>query len=226
MLIIILSIIILVFSAILHEYAHGFVARRLGDDTAEREGRLTLNPLKHLDPFGSVMLPLLLVVMKSPFFIAWAKPVPYNPYNLRDQKFGELKVALSGPLTNFILVLIFALFIRFIPLADGVKNSLALGFLSGGDVLALTSGSILASLVLIAIIACFINLILGLFNLIPIPPLDGSKILLVFLSNKGKQILYSLERYGFIILIFLLAFNGLSFIFRTSLWLFAWLTGL
>lgn len=226
MLIIILSIIILVFSAILHEYAHGFVARRLGDDTAEREGRLTLNPLKHLDPFGSVMLPLLLVVMKSPFFIAWAKPVPYNPYNLRDQKFGELKVALSGPLTNFILVLIFALFIRFIPLADGVKNSLALGFLSGGDVLALTSGSILASLVLIAIIACFINLILGLFNLIPIPPLDGSKILLVFLSNKGKQILYSLERYGFVILIFLLAFNGLSFIFRTSLWLFAWLTGL
>jgi len=228
MIITILLIVILIFSAILHEYAHGWMAHRLGDDTALREGRLTLNPLKHLDPIGSVVVPLLLVITKAPFFIAWAKPVPYNPYNLRDQKFGELKVAAAGPVTNFGLAIIFGLIARFLTLPVITKTQLAINLLSGANdsALALTTGSVIASLTLLALLACLINLVLGLFNLIPIPPLDGSKILAAFLPEAGRRVLYQIERYGFIILILLITSGFFSFVYTGAVWAFALITGL
>ena len=128
MILIILSVLVLVFSAVIHEYAHGWMAFRLGDDTAKKEGRLTLNPLVHLDWFGSIILPLLFIITKANFFLAWAKPVPYNPYNLRDKKYGELKVALAGPASNILLALFFGLVARFLPLAEGVRESLIINF--------------------------------------------------------------------------------------------------
>ena len=149
--------IIIVISAIFHEYAHGFVAYYLGDPTAKNEGRLTLNPLVHMDLFGTVILPLFLLFTGG-VFIGYAKPVPYNPNNLRDKKYGSLKVAIAGPSSNLFIALIFGLFLRFF------------------------SGSILASniippifLSLIALIT-IINIALAFFNMIPFPPLDGSKV--------------------------------------------------
>jgi Zn-dependent protease len=110
------QIIVLVFSAIAHEYMHGYVAYSLGDPTAKNAGRLTLNPLAHLEWFGSFFLPLIMIITQMPFVFGWAKPVPYNPYNLRDRKYGDAKVALAGPLTNFIIALFFGLFLRFFPI--------------------------------------------------------------------------------------------------------------
>ncbi len=227
MLITLFLIIILILSAVFHEYAHGWMARRLGDDTAERAGRLTLNPLVHLDWIGSVLLPLILLITKANFFLAWAKPVPYNPYNLSDKKYGELKVALAGPMTNFILAIVFGLIARFMPLATGVKTQLSIGFLSGANdaVLALTSGSIVASLTLIALMACAINLMLGIFNLVPVPPLDGSKILAAILPARAREALWRLEQYGFILLIFLIMLGAFGFVFNIVLFLFSLIVG-
>ena len=227
MLITILLIIILIFSAIFHEYAHGWMARYLGDDTAERAGRLTLNPIPHLDLFGSIILPLLLVVWNAGFFLAWAKPVPYNPYNLRDRKFGDLKVALAGPATNFMLAIIFGLIARFLPVATGVKTQIAINFLTANSdaFLSLVSGSIFASLTALAMIICIINLMLGVFNLVPIPPLDGSKLLLTVLPERGKQFIYRYEQYGFILLFLLIITNVFSFVFNIVISLFSLIVG-
>ena len=150
---------IIVISAVFHEYSHGFAAYRLGDSTAKNEGRLTLNPLAHLDPIGTVILPLFLL-LTSGMFIGWAKPVPYNPHNLRDRKYGDLKVAVAGPLTNLAIAVVLGLLIRFF----------------GGYVVALDviSPIFLEFLGLIV----YINIFLALFNLIPFPPLDGSKIIM------------------------------------------------
>ena len=111
----IFSLVILLFSVIIHELAHGYIAYSLGDPTAKYAGRLTLNPIKHLDPFGSVILPLILFISGSPILFGWAKPVPVNPYNFKDQKWGSLKVAIAGPITNIALAVFFGLLIRFIP---------------------------------------------------------------------------------------------------------------
>lgn len=145
--------IIVVTSAIFHEYFHGWAAFQLGDPTAKYAGRLTLNPLKHIDPIGTVLMPLFLLFFFGGF-IGWAKPVPYNPYNLRDQKRGVSKIAIAGPGANFLIALIFGILLRFAPLG---------GFL----IIALTW-------------IVYVNIFLGLFNLIPIPPLDGSKLLMDF----------------------------------------------
>ncbi len=149
---IIFTVLVLAFSAILHEVAHGYMANWLGDPTARLQGRLTLNPLKHIDPIGSILLPAILVMTKSPVLIGFAKPVPYNPYNLPG-KYDEALVAGAGPATNILLALLFGLSIR----------------LFGGDMSQTTMQAF-------AIIT-YINMLLALFNLIPIPPLDGSKIL-------------------------------------------------
>ncbi|OHB18891.1 MAG: hypothetical protein A2854_03505 [Parcubacteria group bacterium RIFCSPHIGHO2_01_FULL_56_18] len=151
-------IIVIMFSAIIHEVMHGVAADRLGDPTARYAGRLTLNPIPHLDPFGSILLPLMLSLSGSPIFFGWAKPVPYNPYNLQaNPRWGEAIVAIAGPLSNFALALIAALVIR--------ANILPLE---------------IAGAVFLVVV---VNVMLGIFNLIPIPPLDGSKVLSALLPQ-------------------------------------------
>ena len=141
---------VIVFSAVFHEYCHGWMAYSLGDPTAKYAGRLTLNPLKHIDPIGTVVLPLFLLFFAGGF-IGWAKPVPYNPYNLKDQRWGSTKVAVAGPGANVLLALAIGLSLRFLPV----------------------SGLALVALHWVV----FVNIFLALFNLIPLPPLDGSKLL-------------------------------------------------
>jgi len=193
------QIIVLIFSAIIHEYMHGWMADRLGDNTARLAGRLTLNPLVHLEWFGSVLLPGLMLLSGMPFVFGWAKPVPYNPYNLRDQKWGSAKVAAAGPLSNFIVALSFGLILRFAPITN--------------DFFALALGIIV-----------YINLLLMVFNLIPIPPLDGSKILLPLLPYHWQEKFYRLEQYGFIIILVFVYF-GFSLILPIIGGLFSLITG-
>ncbi|HYE22971.1 MAG TPA: site-2 protease family protein [Candidatus Paceibacterota bacterium] len=147
------TIVILIFSVILHEVAHGYAANWLGDKTAKLAGRLTLNPLPHIDPIGSVFIPALLVLTNAGFMFGWAKPVPYNPYNLRNQRWGEAFVAAAGVLTNLFIAVLFAVIFR---IADA----------QGADMFGM-----------LAALVCMVNLFLGLFNLIPIPPLDGFGVL-------------------------------------------------
>lgn len=195
----IFSLIILLFSVIIHELAHGYAAFSMGDPTAKYEGRLTLNPLKHLDPFGSIILPLLLYISGSPILFGWAKPVPVNPYNFRDKKWGELKVSVAGPLSNITLAIVFGLILRFLPNSIFLENP--------GILIALTY-------------IITINLWLAIFNLIPIPPLDGSWILFSFLPERFFYIKNFLRQYGIIILFFLILFgnifwfNMISFLFK------------
>lgn len=206
---IIFFIIALIFSAIIHEYFHGWVAMKLGDHTAEDAGRLTLNPLPHLDPVGSILLPLLLILSGTGFFIAWAKPVPYNPNNLRDQKYGDLKVALGGPGSNLLMAIFFGILARLLPLAFDLKQILSANALGlSNNTFGLVQGRPLAGMFVLSIILCYVNLILMLFNLIPVPPLDGSKIILPFLSYRNQIRFHQLSAYGFIIIL-LLAYTGI-----------------
>ncbi|MFA6273287.1 MAG: site-2 protease family protein [Candidatus Paceibacterota bacterium] len=194
----IFQIAILVMSVVIHEVSHGFAAEMLGDPTARLQGRLTLNPLKHLDPFGSIIVPILTSL--SGFTFGWAKPVPYNPYNLRNQKWGELAVAAAGPAANFFLVLVFGLLIRFaaMPLGESFVN-------------------IFAAIVII-------NLVLAIFNLLPVPPLDGSKILWAFLPYRYRQVRESMERYSFLFVIIVI-FTLWRFLSPLIVWLFSLITG-
>lgn len=192
--IILFSLIVLLFSIILHEIAHGSVALKLGDTTARDSGRLTLNPFKHIDPFGTIILPLLLVLIRSPFIIGWAKPVPVNPYNLRDQKWGMLKVSLAGPLTNLVVAIIFGLAIRFLSLPENLT-------------------------LLFSIIVIY-NFAWALFNLIPISPFDGSHILFTFLPDRFNNVKLFLNQYGIFIFLFFLFLGGLDLVFRAAAILF------
>ena len=178
------------FSIVVHEVSHGWMAYRLGDDTAKRMGRLTLNPLPHIDPIGTLILPLIMIIMGGPVF-GWAKPVPFNPYNFNrkvNARSGAMWVALAGPSSNLILAFISSFF--FIAVHK---------FFSGLPPLVFFSITQLAQALI------FINLVLASLNLIPIPPLDGSKILMRFLPVKFNSYYLALERYGFLILIILLA---------------------
>jgi Zn-dependent protease len=179
------QIAILVMSVVIHEVSHGIAAYLLGDKTAHYAGRLTLNPLSHLDPFGSVILPFLLVITQSPFLIGWAKPVPYNPYNLRDQKWGPAIVGAAGPASNFIMAIIFGLCVR----------------LGHAGLFTFIPAAPLVAFLEIASLITFINIILGVFNLVPIPPLDGSKVLFALFPYQWHRIQNALEIYGWILLI-------------------------
>ena len=187
----IFGIIVLIFSVILHEVAHGYMANWLGDPTARLQGRLTLNPISHIDLVGSVILPALLLITHSPMLIGYAKPVPYNPYNLRG-KYAEGLVAFAGPGTNILLALIFGLLIRSASAQLGPDLTVAF-----------------KTIVLI-------NMVLALFNLIPLPPLDGSKVLSSLLSAISASLargydtfLLTFQRIGLLpmILIVLFVFN-------------------
>lgn len=199
------SLIVLLFSVIIHELSHGYVAFSLGDPTAKYQGRLTLNPIKHLDPFGSVILPLLLFIAGSPVLVGWAKPVPINPYNFTDQKWGSLKVSIAGPITNFALAILFGLLIRIIP---------ASFFAAAPGMLIIFS------------FVVHINIILALFNLVPIPPLDGHWILFKFIPYQFERVKIFLQQYGVFLLIFFIFFGGLQALGAITGFLFHIITGM
>ena len=199
-------IVILVMSIVIHEVSHGFMAETFGDETARDAGRLTLNPIPHLDIFGSILLPAFLVLAHSPVMFGWAKPVPYNPNNLSNRKWGTIAVASAGILANFLIAFIFGLFIRFAP------------YVLPGSLLTANFYFITSAIVIV-------NLALGIFNLIPIPPLDGSKILFSFLPEKAFSFMIVYERYALIFLLIFIFFFS-DYLFPILAFLFHLITGL
>lgn len=189
-------------SIVIHEVSHGFMAEYFGDDTARNAGRLTLNPIKHLDLFGSILLPAVLVLSHAGFLFGWAKPVPYNPYNLRDRKWGTIAVAAAGILANFFIAIIFGLIIRF---SVGINLSANFYFITSAIVI--------------------VNLALGIFNLVPIPPLDGSKILLSFLPESMASFIYRYEQYSLLLLLIFVIFFA-DYLYPILAFVFHLITGL
>lgn len=196
------SIIVLIFSVVIHEVSHGAMANRLGDPTARLQGRLTLNPIPHLDLFGSILIPGLLILSGTGFVFGWAKPVPFNPYSLRHGKWGEALVAFAGPASNILIAIVFGLIARFH------------GFFVPIQVLP------------IIITIVIINISLAVFNLFPVPPLDGSKILAVFAPDHYYQKIQLFFSRYWLILIFIFIFFAGRIISPIILFLFRLLTGL
>ena len=188
--IVVYQVIVLVFSVIIHEISHGFVAEELGDDTARRAGRLTLNPIPHIDPFGSILLPLILSLFPGGIVLGWAKPVPFNPLHFKNMRRGSMFVALAGPVSNLLLAGIFALITRGIVFFGFLDLLFIIPFLK---------------------VIIVLNIVLAVFNLVPIPPLDGSKVLFYFLPRRMERIQMLFEQYGFFILILFIVF-GVDFI--------------
>lgn len=189
------QVIVLIFLIIIHEVSHGLMAYKLGDNTAKEAGRLTLNPIKHLEFFGSFLVPLLFIATGSSFILGWAKPVPFNPYNLKDPKRDGALIALAGPVSNFLIAIIFGLVVRFMAV-----------FMSAA------SSPILINIYGLLNIVIFVSVLLAFFNLIPIPPFDGSRIVLAFLSGEAERFWLQLERYGTLLIILLLFGGMLSFL--------------
>lgn len=202
------AVIVLVFSAVVHEVSHGFIAEKLGDPTARLAGRLTLNPLKHLDPFGSVILPLLLSLLPGGIIFGWAKPVPYNPYNLKNPEKGAALIAVAGPVSNLCIAVILSAVYHLLPFV-GLESQMFL-----------ILGELISAIVLI-------NIVLGIFNLVPIPPLDGAKVILPFIPDRArnfKRFFYEQNQYGWILLI-AFVFIGLPLISPLIFGLFYLLIG-
>jgi Zn-dependent protease len=197
----------LLLGVILHEVAHGWVAGRLGDPTARLSGRLTLNPLAHIDPIGSVLIPALLIISQAPFLFGYAKPVPVNVRNLRNPKGDMVWVALSGALANLLLALGFSFILRVLLVAGPLWELPYLGLILNPLALMLRYGVI-------------INVALAVFNLIPIPPLDGGKVLIGLLPNRAAYTYSRLEPFGFLILIGLLMTNILGWLVSPVVYLF------
>ena len=178
------EIIVLIFSIVVHEFSHGWMANYLGDPTAKYQGRLTLNPLPHIDPLGSILVPFLMFLSGTGIVFGWAKPVPYNPYNLKDQKHGPALVAAAGPLSNLAIAVFFGIIIRIL-IVQGITSGIIL-FLS---------------------FIVLINIVLGIFNLVPIPPLDGSKLLFSVLPYSMRNIQEFLEKNGMLFLLVFIFFG-------------------
>jgi len=205
-------IIVLIYSIIIHELAHAVTALWLGDRTAKDAGRITLDPLPNIDPVGSILLPIGLIMLQAGFIFGWAKPVPFNPLNLIWQRWGPVVVAIAGPITNFLLALIAAIIAMMIPLDEASKVAIAQEFRSSmifGDLVGLVAGSLSAIFYAICLMVIYWNVILGLFNLLPIPPLDGSKILFAIFPIDIKIRMF-LERWGFFMVIGLFFFTPLG----------------
>lgn len=183
------SLVILVYSAILHEIAHGFVAEKLGDPTARLMGRLTLNPKSHIDPFMSILLPLLLIISGSPVVFGAAKPVPVDPFNFRDGRKDLAIVALAGPATNVLIAVIAAVFLKILMIFAASSTS-----------------ALLIPVATFLALVVRMNLLLAIFNFIPIPPLDGSKVFALLLPQKEAATYMSIGTFGIMIIFFLLMF--------------------
>lgn len=197
---------ILIFSVVIHEVSHGLAAGALGDQTAKYEGRITLNPVKHLDPVGSFLVPFLSYYFGG-FLFGWAKPVPYNPYNLRNQKWGPATVSVAGPASNLFVALFFGLQLRLINFYNLDSSFYFSGFAG------------------IAGYVILLNLVLAVFNLVPIPPLDGSKVLFALLPYRHREIQIFMEQYGLFLLLFFIFFLSQA-IFPVVSFLFSIITGI
>lgn len=199
----IFQIAILIMSVVVHEVSHGYAASFLGDQTARYQGRLTLNPMKHLDFVGSFLVPAFSYFLGG-FIFGWAKPVPYNPYNLRPGRWSEAIVAVAGPASNIILALVFGFLLRISVATEASWASQAF--------------------IQITAMIIFINILLAIFNLVPIPPLDGSKLLFAAFPNKFFEMRRFFEKYGLLLVIFFIFFLW-QFIFPVIVFLFRLITG-
>ncbi len=195
---IIYYLIALFVSMIVHEYMHALVAYKLGDMTAQHEGRLTLNPFVHIDPFYTLLLPLLLILSGSPIVFGAAKPVPFNPYMVKGGKYGAALVGLAGPLSNLVIATVFGIFLRLFP--DTSLYGLYVSFI-------------------------YLNLGFFVFNMIPFPPLDGSRVLYAFASEKLMEVMEKIESMG-LMGIFFFMFIAYQFISPLIYNLVSWLASL
>ena len=219
---IVFYVIILLYSIIIHEVAHGAMALFLGDPTAKYAGRITLNPLKHIDPWMTIGLPALMLVMTNfQFAFGGAKPVPYNPYNLRDQKLGSALVGIAGPGVNIIIALVAGICAKMINIPVVVKTEILYNFSNWAKTSELIAGSVGAIFFEIFIVMIFWNVLLAFFNLIPIPPLDGSKLLFSIFPVKAETAIMW-EQFGFVVLLFVIFFlsGPLGFFLNSMLSLF------
>ncbi len=176
----IVTIIILIMSVVIHELSHGYVAELLGDPTPRLQGRLTINPIKHLELFGSFIVPI--ITSLAGFTFGWARPIEWNPYNVKNKRWGELLISIAGPFSNLLVAIIFGLVLRF-----GVE-------------------SFSTSFVQIAVYVVIINIALAVFNLLPVPPLDGSKIFFSFLPPNKLYIRHIMERNSLVLFLILIIF--------------------
>ena len=176
------SIAVLIISIVIHEVAHGFAALSQGDPTAKYAGRLTLNPISHIDPIGSILVPLMCILLPGGIVFGWAKPVPINPYNFKNQRFGEFFTAAAGPLSNLLIALIAGFVLRFWYIAIPPAT---------------------ATILVIIVVT---NLVLAIFNLMPVPPLDGSKILFALLPESANKFKHFMDRYGMVLTLFFIFF--------------------
>lgn len=198
-------IVILILSVMAHEISHGMMADHLGDPTAKMMGRLSLNPVRHIDPIGSIIVPGLLILLQSGFIIGWAKPVPVNSLNFRDQRYGEAKVSFAGPAANLTIAVFFGLLLRAL-IGFGFETAFA------------------PSLFFLFQMIVWINILLAVFNLMPVPPLDGSHILFTFLPARFERVKVFLAQNGLLVLLIFVMFL-FRFIIPIVMVLFRTVTG-
>ncbi len=209
---IIISLFVILFAITIHEAAHGWAAYKLGDPTAHIMGRITLNPIPHIDPIGTVLMPAILIIMGAPPF-GWAKPVPVNPANLKNPKRDNMLVSAAGPAANLLAAFVSLIAIVFLKSVNPNTSSFIRSFLMGRGGI---QGGFrpLEGLAVILFYAVFLNVLLAVFNLIPIPPLDGSGIISGFLSEEASRMYDKIRPFGFIIILGLLYLGLLNLIIR------------